>query len=86
MRRLAPSYTLIVGILYKKGFSTPFLICTATPETTTILRELHEGYVAYHEGERSIIQKDLNQEYYWLTLSQEATEIVQKCELFQNLH
>lgn len=64
MRRIDLSYTLIDGILYKKGSSTPFLRCVAQLETTTIRRELHEGYVACHEGEKSIVRKALNQGYY----------------------
>lgn len=48
VRRLAPRYTLLNKVLYKKGFSTPYLICIAHPKTMTILRELHEGYIAFY--------------------------------------
>lgn len=55
-----PLVTLIDRALYKTGFSTPHLRCVAQHETTTILREVQEGYVAYHEGARSADRKILN--------------------------
>lgn len=38
---LGPIYKMIDAMLYKKGFSMPFLRCVAQPKTTTILREVH---------------------------------------------
>lgn len=72
-----------MGFSIKKGFSTPYLRCVTPPVTTTILRELHEGYVACHEWARSIVRKALNQSYYWSTMSHEDTTLVHKCESCQ---
>lgn len=52
IRRLTPSYIRIDEIIYKKGFSKPFFGRAATVETTSILRELDEGYIACDEGAR----------------------------------
>lgn len=54
--RLAPSYKIIDGTLYKRGFSTSFLICIGHPETTTTLREVYEGYIVCHKEARSIVR------------------------------
>lgn len=61
IRHLAPSYIIVDEILYKKCFSTHLLGCIAPPETTSTLRELHEGYAACHE--EAIIKKAFNQGY-----------------------
>lgn len=64
-----PTYSIIDDILYKKDFSMPFLKCVAPPETTTILRVLHEVYATCHGGVTSIIRKSLNQSYFWPTMN-----------------
>lgn len=40
MSRLAPSYTLIVGILYKKEFSTPLLRCITPSKMMTCMKDM----------------------------------------------
>lgn len=45
-----PMSLIIDGLLYKRGYSRPYLRCIAIPNSDSILRELHEGYKACHEG------------------------------------
>ena len=41
-------YILIDEVLYKKGFSQPYLRCLAPDEANYILREVHEGTCGNH--------------------------------------
>lgn len=46
----AARYTIIAGRLYKRGFSTPLLLCLAEGQTDYVLREVHEGICETHIG------------------------------------
>jgi hypothetical protein len=83
IRRLAASYLIIDGELYRRGYSTPYLRCVALPETEKVLREAHEGAAACHEGARSLSRKIFRLGYYWPTLGKDAAELTQKCEICQ---
>ena len=45
-------YILMDEVLYKRGFSQPFLRCLAPNEASYILREVHEGACGNHSGTR----------------------------------
>lgn len=55
IRRVVSNYLIMNGLLYKKGYSTPYLICVVSPDNDRILRELHEDYAACHEGASSLV-------------------------------
>ena len=47
-------YILMDEVLYKRGFSQPFLRCLALDEANYVLREVHEGLVVtIQESDRS---------------------------------
>ena len=50
-------FVLIQGILYKRGFSLPYLCCLDKPETEYVMREVHEGICDNHSGARSLVHK-----------------------------
>jgi ribonuclease HI len=50
-------FVLIHGVLYKRGFSFPYLRCLDKPEAEYVMREVHEGICGNHSGARSLVHK-----------------------------
>uniref|UniRef100_A0A2N9GAW6 Uncharacterized protein n=1 Tax=Fagus sylvatica TaxID=28930 RepID=A0A2N9GAW6_FAGSY len=76
------------GILYKKGFSLPYLRCLASDEAKYIMREIHEGICGNHSGARALQKKIVRASYYWPSMQAYANRFVQhcdKCQRFDNL-
>ena len=55
IKKLATRFTLLNGVLYKRGFSLPYLRCFEEDEARYILDEVHEGICGDHAGSRSLI-------------------------------
>ena len=58
-------YVLMNEVLYKRGFSQPYLRCLAPNEANYVLREVHEGACGNHSGARSLVHKVVRARYYW---------------------
>ncbi|KAK0590638.1 hypothetical protein LWI29_029778 [Acer saccharum] len=43
VRRQSPRYLLINRVLYRRGYSLPYLRCIAPPQTDLVLQEVHGG-------------------------------------------
>nr|KAJ0209871.1 hypothetical protein LSAT_V11C400159220 [Lactuca sativa] len=67
IRIKAPSYALINGELYWKGFTTPWLRCVDEAKGKEALREAHAGQADAHEGARALTGKVLRMGIYWPT-------------------
>jgi len=50
-------FILMKVVLYKKGFSRPYLRCLGPEEADYIMREVHEGICGNHSGSRSLAYK-----------------------------
>ena len=48
LRNKVAKYVLIDEVLYKSGFSWPYLRCLASDESNYMLREIHEGACGNH--------------------------------------
>ena len=60
VRRKAPQFWLSENQkLYKRSFSSPYLLCIHPEAVELILEELHEGICGSHTGERSLSHKTL---------------------------
>ena len=57
LRIRAARYFLMDEVLYKRGFSQPYLRCLAPDEANYVLREIHEGACGNHLGARLLIHK-----------------------------
>ena len=68
LRVKAARYVLINEVLYKRGFSQPYLRCLTPNEANYVLREIHEGACGSHSGARSLIHKVVRAGYYWPTV------------------
>ena len=61
-------YILMDEVLYKRGFSQPYLRCLAPDQTNYVLREVHEGSCGNHSGAKSLVHKVIHAGYYWPTI------------------
>ena len=79
MRRKATSYWLSEDHkLYKRSFSSPYLLCVHLELTKSLLEELHEGICESHTGGRSLAHRTITQGYWWSNMQREALEYVKK--------
>ena len=68
LRVRAARYVLMDEVLYKRGFSQPYLRCLAPDEANYVLCEVHEGVCGNHSGAKSLIHKVVRAGYYWPTV------------------
>ena len=83
----AARFVLLIDVLYKRGFSRPYLRCLGTEEADYVMREIHEGICGNHSGARSLVYKLIRAGYYWPTMMKDAQAYVQsynKCQRFSN--
>ena len=84
----AVRFVLIKDILYKRGFSRPYLKCLGNEEADYVMREVHEGICGNHLGSRSLVHKLIKAGYYWPTMQADAEAYVKacdKCQRFSNI-
>ena len=79
----AAKYLLMDEVLYKRGFSQPYLRCLAPDEANYVLREVHEGACGNHSGARFLIHKVVRVGYYWPTVQADAKAYVKVCDQCQ---
>ena len=68
----ASQFVLIKDVLYKKGFSCPYLRCLVPEEAKYVIREVHEGICGNHLGARSLVHKLIRAGYYWPTMQKDV--------------
>ncbi|XP_065631696.1 uncharacterized protein LOC136068463 [Quercus suber] len=88
LRARAARYVLMDEILYRRGFSQPYLRCLAPDEVNYILREIHEGACGNHSGARSLVHKVVRTGYYWPNMQANAKAYVKvsdQCQRFSNV-
>ena len=81
-------FILIKDVLYKSGFSRPYLRCLGIEEADYVMREVHEGICENHSRSRSLVHKLVRAEYYWPTMQKDAEAYVKtcdKCQRFSNI-
>ena len=84
----AARFVLIKDVLYKKGFSRPYLRSLGAEEADYVMREVHEGICGNHLGSRSLVDKLVRVGYYWPTMQKDAKVYVKtcdKCQRFSNI-
>ena len=84
----ATRFVLIKYVLYKRGFSRPYLRCLVNEEADYVMREVHEGICGNHSGSRSLVHKLMRVGYYWPTMQKDAETYVKacnKCQRFSNI-
>ena len=53
----ATQFVLIKDVLYKRGFSRPYLRCLGPEEVDYVIREVHKGISKNHSGSRLLVHK-----------------------------
>ena len=80
LRIRSAKYVLINEVLYKRGFSQPYLRCLVLDEANYILREVHEGACGNHSGARALVHEVVRIGYYWPTIQADARAYVKVCD------
>ena len=83
LRVRSARYVLLNEVLYKRGFSQPYLRCLAPDEANYTLREVHEGACGNHSGAKSLIHMVVHAGYYWPTIQANAKAYVRVCDQCQ---
>ena len=81
-------FILIKDVLYKRGFSHPYLRCLGVKEADYVMKEVHEGICGNHSGSRSLVHKLVRAGYYWPNMHKDAETYVKtcdKCQRFSNI-
>ncbi|KAL5583038.1 hypothetical protein UlMin_015480 [Ulmus minor] len=68
LRFRSARYFLDKGKLYKKGFSSPILLCLDDNRGNFTLEEVHAGVCGNHSSGRTLAHRILRQGYYWPTI------------------
>ena len=50
-------FVLIKDVIYKRGFSQPYMRCLGTEEADYVMREVYEGICGNHLGSRPLVHK-----------------------------
>ncbi|XP_022846206.1 uncharacterized protein LOC111368947 [Olea europaea var. sylvestris] len=79
----AASFAVIDGLLYKRGFTMPYLKCLRPTEAQEVLVEVHMKICGNHQGAASLAFKTLRQGYYWPSMKEDAKDLVRKCNACQ---
>jgi len=74
---------LIVDVLYKRGFSRPYLRCLVFDEVNYVIRKVYEGVCGNHSGAQSLVHKLIRVGYYWPTMQKDAQSYVKACDKCQ---
>ena len=75
-------------VLYKRGFSHPYLRCLSPEEADYVMREVHEEICGNHSGSRSLVHKLIQVGYYWPIIQNDTQTYVKtynKCQKFSNV-
>jgi transposase InsO family protein len=78
--RMAKSFALVDGELYKRAASCILQRCVPIPEGRELLRDIHEGICGHHDAPRTLVGNAFHQGFYWPTAVADASEIVRTCE------
>jgi hypothetical protein len=81
--RRSKAFVVLQGKLYKKSISGILQQCVTPQEGQEILKDIHAGVCGHHASSRAIAAKAFRAGFYWLTVIEDAKDIVQKCEACQ---
>jgi hypothetical protein len=65
--RMAKSFTLVDGELYKRAASGILQRCIPIPQGRELLRDIHAGVCGHHAAPRTLVGNAFRQDFYWPT-------------------
>jgi ribonuclease HI len=83
--RQSAHYTIIGGLLYRRGAGGIFMKCIHLATGRQLLYEIHAGQCGVHAASKTLVGKAFRSGFYWPTAKSDAVELVQKCEACQFL-
>ena len=84
IKRKAPRYWVSKeGLLYRRSFTGPYLLCVHPDKVKDFLFEIHEGICGSHTGGRSLAHRAISQGYWWPYMQADALKYVQECDKCQ---
>jgi ribonuclease HI len=78
--RMAKSFALVDGELYKRAASGILQRCVPIPQGRELLWDIHVGVCGHHTASRTLVGNAFRQGFYWPTAVADASEIVRTCE------
>jgi transposase InsO family protein len=78
--RMAKSFTIVDGELYKRTASGILQRCVPIPQGRELLRDIHAGVCDHHAAPRTLGGNAFRQGFYWPTAVAGTSEIVRTCE------
>ncbi|XP_050290223.1 uncharacterized protein LOC126728450 [Quercus robur] len=84
VKKRAARFTILNDVLYKRGFSMPYLKCVDEEEAKYILEEVHGGIYSDHAGSRSLVNKVIRAGIYLASMSCTNKEILCHATKVQN--
>ena len=84
----ATRFVLIKDVLYKRGFSRPYLRFLSLEKANYVMREVHEGIYRNYSRSRWLVQKLIRDGYYWPTMQKDAQTYVKaynKCQRYSDV-
>ena len=83
LRVRAAKFVLMDKILYKRGFSQPYLRCLTLDESYHVMRDIYKGACGNHLGSRSPIHKIVCTGYFWPSMQANARAYIKACDKCQ---
>ena len=84
IKRKAPRYWVSKeGLLYRRSFTGPYLLCVHPDKVKDFLFEIHEGICGSHTGGRSLAHRAISQGYWWPYMQADALKYIRKCDKCQ---
>ena len=74
---------ILEDVLYKRGYSLPYLRCLAPDEASYVMREIHDRINGNNSGTRSLALKAVRQGYFWPTIKEDVYKFVQQCDKYK---
>jgi hypothetical protein len=78
--RMAKSFALVDGELYKRAASSVLQRCVPIPQGRELLWDIHAGVCGHHAAPRTLVGNAFRQGFYWPTAVADTSEIVRTCE------
>jgi transposase InsO family protein len=78
--RMAKSFALIDGELYKRAVSGVLQRCVPIPQGRELHRDIHASVCGHHVAPRTLVGNAFRQGFYWPTGVADANEIMRTCE------
>jgi hypothetical protein len=78
--RMAKSFTLVDGELYKHAASGILQRCVPISQGRELLRDIHKGICGHHAAPRTLVGNAFRQGFYWPTAVTDGSKIVRTCE------